>query len=111
MHLEDFPKGFRPLISNIDTWFMNRRLAMLFEAKVNGGQLMVCSADIMSAPDQRPAARQLNRAIREYMSGDQFHPTVSISLSQIRDLATRDSRYIFDAYTKGNPDELKPIKQ
>ncbi len=111
MHLEKMPTGLQPLIRSIDTWFMNRRLAMLFEVKVNGGRLMVCSADISSNLEQRPVARQLAYSIRNYMSGELFKPQLSVSVSQIRELVTNESEFVFDAFTKGTPDELKPVKQ
>ena len=46
MLLEDFPKGFKPFVQPIDTWFLNRRLAMVFEAKVGNGKLIVSSANL-----------------------------------------------------------------
>ncbi len=111
MHLEKLPPTLQPLIRSIDTWFMNRRLAMLFEVKVNGGRLMVCSADISSNLEQRPVARQLAYSIRNYMSGELFKPQLSVSVNQIRELVTNESEFVFDAFTKGTPDELKPVKQ
>ena len=111
MHLEDFPVSFSPLIRSIDTWFMNRRLAMLFEAKAGKGRIMVCSADLFSDPEHRIVARQLLYSIREYMNSDRFVPATTLPVSLIRDLSASPSKYVFDAYTKDSPDELKPIKQ
>jgi hypothetical protein len=110
MHLEDFPKDFMPLISNIDTWFMNRKLAMLFEVKVGKGKLMVCSADVLLAGKERPVARQLWYSIRKYMNSGAFNPKTKVPLLLIKKLMTEDSKYVFDAFTKDSPDELKPIK-
>ena len=59
MQLDDFPVDFKPLLQPIDTWFLNRRLAMIFETKVGKGKLMVSSIDLTSDPKHRPAARQL----------------------------------------------------
>ncbi|HSC39601.1 MAG TPA: hypothetical protein VLD19_17070, partial [Chitinophagaceae bacterium] len=114
MHLEDFPKGFTPLIQPIDTWFMNRRLGLLFEAKVGKGRLVVCSADLSKDPDKRPAARQLLYSIQQYMLSDAFHPPGEVDIDTVRDLFHTGSRLVFDAHTKDSPDELKPppvIKQ
>ncbi len=111
MHLEKLPSSLQPLIRSIDTWFMNRRLAMLFEVKVNGGRLMVCSADINSNLEKRPVARQLAYSIRKYMAGEDFNPQLSVTVGQIRELVTHESEFIFDAFTRGTPDELKPVKQ
>jgi hypothetical protein len=67
MNLEDFPQGFKPIVQPIDTWFMNRRLAMLLEAKVGNGKLIVCSADLVTDTINRIAARQLMYSIEQYM--------------------------------------------
>ncbi len=108
MHLEDFPAGFRPLIQPIDTWFLNRRLAMLFEAKVGRGRIIVCSADLSADTANRPAARQLQRSLSEYMNSSAFDPQDDVSFSVIQDLAKVPSRELFNTYTKDSPDELKP---
>jgi hypothetical protein len=110
MHLEDFPKTFRPLVQPIDTWFMNRRLAMLFEVAIGKGKLMVCSADLQTDLENRPAARQLRYSIEQYMLSPGFNPATQIDLSIVRDLFQKPSRFVFDAFTKDSPDELKPIK-
>jgi hypothetical protein len=110
MHLENFPKTYSPLIRNIDTWFMNRRLTMLFEVNVGKGKLMVCSADIMNNLEQRPVARQLLYAIKQYMQGNEFKPKTNVSLQLVEQLLTTPSNYVFNAFTKDSPDELKPIK-
>ncbi|GAB3432092.1 sugar-binding domain-containing protein [Niabella aquatica] len=108
MHLEDFPKGFRPLVQPIDTWFMNRRLALVFEAKVGKGKLMVTSADLNRDLDKRIAARQFRHSLINYMRSDAFNPQQQIDLGVINDIFVSPSKFIFDAYTKDSPDELKP---
>jgi hypothetical protein len=109
MHLEDFPETFRPVIQPIDTWFMNRRLALLFEAKVGNGSLMVSSADLSpTTGDDRPAAKQLYYSILKYMSSPQFKPADMIAMETIEDLFKTASKEVFVSYTNGAPDELKP---
>ncbi|WEA03965.1 glycoside hydrolase family 2 TIM barrel-domain containing protein [Mucilaginibacter sp. SJ] len=109
MHLEDFPATFRPVIQPIDTWFMNRRLALLFEAKVSKGSLMVSSADLLpTTGEDRPAAKQLYYSILKYMSSPQFKPADSISMETVDDLFKTASKEVFVSYTNGAPDELKP---
>lgn len=108
MHLEDFPESFRPLIQPIDTWFMNRRLAMLFEVKVGKGKLMVCSADLQNDLENRPAAKQLLYSLQRYMLSESFNPSVQVDVSIIQDLFRKPSKYVFDSFTKDSPDELKP---
>lgn len=108
MHLEDFPKSFKPLIRPVDTWFMNRRLALVFEAKVGNGKIVVSSADLNDTSGKRPAARQLYHSIISYMNSEAFEPQVPVNLQWIKALTKEPSRYTFDAYTKDSPDELKP---
>ncbi|MDP4261266.1 MAG: beta-glucuronidase [Bacteroidota bacterium] len=108
MHLEDFPGNFRPLVQPIDTWFMNRRLALLFEAKAGNGKIIVSSADLSDTTGKGPAARQLFYSLKNYMQSDNFNPSTAIDISLIKDLLQTPSRFVFDAYTKDSPDELKP---
>jgi hypothetical protein len=109
MHLEDFPATFRPIVQPIDTWFMNRRLALLFEARVGRGSIMVSSADLSATiSDERPAARQLYYSILKYMSSTQFKPTNDIDINTIDDIFKSGSKEVFVSYTNGAPDELKP---
>jgi hypothetical protein len=108
MHLEDLPKNFRPLIQSIDTWFMNRRLGVLIEVKVGKGKLMICSADLKSDFENRPAAKQLFYSLQRYMLSNDFNPTTEVRLSTVQDIFQKPSNYVFDAFTKDSPDELKP---
>ncbi|HWB94152.1 MAG TPA: hypothetical protein VG605_20000 [Puia sp.] len=105
MHLEDFPKGFRPLVQPIDTWFLNRRLGLIFEARVGKGRIMVSSANL-EADD--PAARQLLYSIRKYMLSDKFQPVYRVGFDTIKALFTTPSRFTFTPYTRSSPDELRP---
>jgi len=108
MHLENFPKDFKPLIRSIDTWFMNRRLAMLFEAKCGNGTIIVSSANLSASMQNKPAATQLFYSIQKYMLGNAFHPTQTIDVNLIRELSSTPSKFVFDAFTKAAPDELRP---
>ncbi len=111
MHLEDFPKGFVPLLQPIDTWFMNRKLAILLEAKVASGKLFICSADLKTDLDKRPAAKQLLYSLQQYVNSDKFNPLQTITAEMVKKIFTEPSRETWDAYTKDSPDELKPKSQ
>jgi hypothetical protein len=107
MQFTDFPKGFQPLIQSIDTWFVNRKIGMLFEAKVGKGRLMVCSSDLQSNLDTRPVAKQLYVSILNYMHSNKFRPEYTVEASSVSDLFTREAAKV-NMYTKDSPDELKP---
>jgi hypothetical protein len=106
MHLEDFPKSFRSLVQPIDTWFLNRRLGLIFEAAIGNGKIIVSSANL--ADTSGPAARQLLYSLRKYMGSNKFNPAEKIDIALIKDLLQTPSKFVFDPYTKGSPDELKP---
>ncbi len=103
MNLENFPPGFRPVIEPIDTWFLNRRLAMLFEAKVDNGKLMVCSIDLQNDLKSRPVARQLLYSIEDYMISDNFNPVNTIALDTVQELFEVKERNTWNPYAGETP--------
>ncbi|MFA7345371.1 MAG: sugar-binding domain-containing protein [Terrimicrobiaceae bacterium] len=74
MVLDGLPPDLRPLVQVIDDWFTNRRLGLVFEARFNGCDLLVCASDITSALAGRHAARQFRHSLFEYMAGAAFRP-------------------------------------
>ena len=110
MHLEDFPAGFRPLVQPIDTWFMNRKLGLVIEARAGNGKIVVCSADLLSDDDNRIVARQLLYSLKRYMASENFKPAAQVNIATIKALFTQPSKETWDSFTKDNPDELKPKK-
>jgi len=107
MNLEDFPSGFKPLVQPIDTWFLNRRLAMVFEAKVGKGKLLVSSANLGPDLTGTPAAQQLYYSLQQYMDSGQFNPKFDVALSIVQDIFETPSKLQFETFTKDSPDELK----
>lgn len=106
MEMADLPRNLRPIIQPIDTWFINRKLGMLFEAKVGNGKLVVCSADIESNLNERIVARQLRYSILNYMNSIRFNPEQSVDLTSIANLSVKSGETL-DFTTKDAPDELK----
>lgn len=83
MNLNAFPKDFFPVVHLIDDWFTARKLGMLFEARVGGGKLMVCSADLQHDLQSRPAAAQFRRSLLEYMASERFRPAQELDLKTV----------------------------
>jgi len=106
MLLTDFPKGFQPIVQPIDTWFINRKLGMLFEANVGKGKLMMTSIDLNNNLKERPVAESLYKSIVNYMQSDKFRPDNAVPLQNIKDLFEKTATPI-NSYTKSSPDELK----
>lgn len=86
MVLDDFSADLRPIVHLIDDWFTNRKLGLLFEAKVGQGKLMVCSADLENKLNERPAAAQFRQSVLEYMSSDRFNPQSEVTAGQVQSL-------------------------
>ncbi|MBC8052653.1 MAG: beta-glucuronidase [Sphingobacteriaceae bacterium] len=107
MILEDFPAGFKPLVQPIDTWFLNRRLALIYEAKVGKGKLVVSSADLRE-DTERKASKQLFYSLKKYMASDKFDPKGEVSFEVVNDVFVNPSKQSFKTYTNESPDELKP---
>lgn len=108
MNLEDFPADFRPLIQPIDTWFMNRRLALVFETQVGKGKIIVSSANLGPEVQNKLASKQLFYSLQNYMISNDFNPKNKVAFEVIQDLFVSPSKEVFNTYTKDSPDELKP---
>ena len=103
MNLEDFPSGFRPIIQPIDTWFLNRRLALVMEAKVGKGKLMVSSANLSPDLKDVPEAQQLYFSLQQYMMSDKFNPKYEVAFEKVKDIFESPSKIQFDTFTKDSP--------
>lgn len=108
MNLEDFPQDFKPIVQPIDTWFLSRRLGLIFEAKVGNGKIVVSSADLQANMNGKPSSVQLYHSIMEYMESNAFDPKDTIRLEIIEDIFQTASRTKVSNYTNDSPDELKP---
>ena len=76
--LESFLNTPETLVRIIDDWVTNRDLALIFEAKVGKGKLIVSGVDLQSDLVNRPEARQLLHSLTSYMESDHFNPEVTI---------------------------------
>jgi hypothetical protein len=80
------PRELAPIVLAIDDWNRNDRLALLFEARVLTGKLLVSALNLTTNADPSPAKRQLLASLLAYMKSDRFNPTVSIELNQLQAL-------------------------
>jgi hypothetical protein len=70
---------------------------------------MVSSVNISpNTADDKPAARQLMYSLQRYMLSDKFNPSFTVGTDVVKNLFSKPSRRVFDAFTKDSPDELKP---
>ncbi|HJS01484.1 MAG TPA: hypothetical protein VJ780_11165, partial [Flavobacterium sp.] len=83
-------------------------LALVFEAQVGKGKIIVSSADLGPEVQDKPASRELFFSLQNYMNSDQFNPKNQLTLDLIQDIFVSSSKEQFQNYTKDSPDELKP---
>ena len=107
MLFTDFPQGFQPLVQSIDTWFLSRKIGVLFEARVGKGRLMMTTMDLKNDLNNRLVARQMRKSILDYMNSDRFQPKYEVDAARVSELFTKVAPPV-DMFTKETPDELKP---
>ena len=83
-----------PIIQPIDDWFTNRKLGLVFEAKVGNGTLLACSADLTSDLDTRPAARQLRHSLEKHLTSPAFNPTQALQAKDLKALIAKPPRIV-----------------
>jgi hypothetical protein len=81
--MTDLPRELKPIVQVIDDWNTSRKLGLLFECRVGRGKLLVCSADLTTDLENRPAAQQLRRALAVYAASGAFDPEVTVSRDAI----------------------------
>jgi hypothetical protein len=83
MILNDLPSDLTPGVQVIDDWTTARKLGLLFEAKVAGGRLIVCSIDLDRDLDSNPVARQFRHSLLQYMASAHFRPKIEVTPEQL----------------------------
>jgi hypothetical protein len=66
--------SFRPIAEVVGHFVGNDKLGNLFEARVGGGSLLVCTMDLLRLADSQPAAKQLLRSACAYAGSESFAP-------------------------------------
>ena len=87
--LNDFPSDLTPIVRIVDDWFKNRKTALIFEAKVGKGSLLVSGIDLHTNIENRLEAQQLLYSLKKYMVSDKFNPKTKIEISEINSLFTK----------------------
>jgi len=91
MILDEFPAELRPIVQVIDDWNTNRRLGLIFEARIGKGKLLICGIDLKNNLSERPVARQMLHSLLKYMDGNAFAPKRSIDAELVQFLFRKPS--------------------
>jgi hypothetical protein len=81
-----WPKQYKSPLQPIDTWKINRKLALLVETKVGMGKLVICSIDIETDLDNRPVTKLLRNNLLDYMSSKVFNPQKEIDIASVKEI-------------------------
>lgn len=73
-----------PVVQIIDDWVTNRKLALIFEARIGEGSILVSGADLVNNLDTRPEARQLSYSLQKYLSGGDFDPKFELTPADLQ---------------------------
>ncbi|RED47817.1 sugar-binding domain-containing protein [Seonamhaeicola aphaedonensis] len=86
-----WPKDYRSIIQPVDSWKINRKLALVAEAKVGKGKLLICSIDIESDLENRPATRQFRKSLLNYLTTSAFNPQWEIQPEAIAEVFEKET--------------------
>jgi hypothetical protein len=81
-------RELKPIVWAIDDWNRNWKLGVIFECNVGAGRLLVSAINL---DNERGGSelKQLRRSLLDYMGGEKFHPTATLTTEQIRGPWTR----------------------
>ncbi len=76
--------GITPVIQSVDTYEVNRKLGIAFEAATpEGGRLFVLCIDPKNNIESRPASLRLIKSVAEYVGSSGFRPETIVPLYQL----------------------------
>lgn len=110
MNLAELPADYQSPVQPIDTWHVSRKLGMIVEANVLKGKLLMTTMDIDSDLGKRHVARQMRKAVVDYMRSSSFQPKITLSVQTVADFFTKSAPPV-NMFTSDSPDELKPKLQ
>lgn len=84
--LDSFPEKPTTLVRVIDDWFTARDLALIFEARVGKGKMIVSGIDLVNDLENRHESRQLRLSLLEYMENGNFDPRPALAAESIREI-------------------------
>ena len=89
--IADSIRGGKPIVEVIDNFANNRRLAMIYEGKVNNGKLIIASCDLSTDIEKRPVAKQMLISLLNYMNGERFDPAPINNPEILKQILVKDN--------------------
>ena len=91
--LDNFAKGYKPIVQVIDNIERNHKLGLVMEWKVGKGKLLVCMSDLEKA-SQYPEGRAFYESVLDYMQSADFSPATEISMAELRKTVQQAPRQV-----------------
>lgn len=88
--IDKLPVDMDVIVGVIDNIERSYRLGLIFECNVGKGKLMLVAADMDNATEY-PEGKWLLQSLKEYMSGKNFKPKVTLTPQQLVNLLTKPS--------------------
>ena len=82
--LEEFNGNYRPIVRLVDSPERNHSLALLLEARVGKGKILLSGCDFTTDMEQRPASRQLLCSLKSYMASELFCPSFEMGEEELK---------------------------
>jgi len=86
MVLDSLSFGFKPVVQMIPDWNNPRKIALIFEARVGKGRILVSAIDLRHDLQRRPVARQLLYSLKRYINSNQFNPSRELAPERLQEL-------------------------
>lgn len=87
--LDDLPKDLKPIVRVVDDWFKNRKTALIFEAKIGKGSIVMSGIDLHTNLENRLEAKQLLYSLKKYMVSKEFSPKTTLEIKHIKSLLVK----------------------
>lgn len=81
--LDHTPYAFRPLVQIIPDWNNNRKIGLIFEAKVEKGKLLATTIAFDEIMERSPVARQMYYSMVHYMNSTEFSPDEVLTVEMV----------------------------
>jgi hypothetical protein len=83
MQLDGLTSTLKPLVQMIPDWNNNRKIGLVFEAKVGIGKLLMTSINLKGIESSSAVARQMMYSLQKYLASGKFNPEESVSFEMI----------------------------
>lgn len=84
MIIDSLHQDIQPIVSPIDNFFKNRKMAGIIEARIGKGKLILCAMDMHTDLEKRIVAKQLRFSLSRYAAGSNFNPAATLTTQELK---------------------------